>query len=283
MIPSPSGPVATEVRSRGRITAPVVFFLYAGVPLLFGAATYAIDRAEPSGSGRLLYIVPGATLALTLLCYRWQWCRPARWPGAGKWVTGFCAVWVTLHATVLGWAEVTPAALAAIPAGLTAGLLGWLVGRWASRKVLLPPAAELGDGPYHLRYPLRGATDCSIQIGGSDVGVQRTTRSWSLSGSSNTTSGPSYKLPEVHSIRVVQLDGTEQVLLPVLIVRAAPQQATAGPALAFSVKPRPEIELSEFTKQFLQDSVPEPAEWVLPLDDADVIAQILLRRQSRAV
>jgi hypothetical protein len=278
VIPSPSGPVATEVRRRGRVTAPFVFLLYVGVPLLFVAGTYVL----PIDADWKLYIVPGATLAIALLCYRWQWCRPVLWPGAGKYLTGFCAVWMTLQATVLEWAEITITVPAAIPAGLAGGLLGWLLGRWASRTMHQPPVAELGDSPYHVRYPLRGATDCAVQIGGSDVGILRTTRSWSVNGTTSSTRGPSYRLADVHSVRVVQLSGTETVRLPVLGLRSVGQLAAAGPALAFTVRPQPKVELPDYVEQLVQGTEETPSEWVLPIDDADVIAQILLRRQARA-
>lgn len=278
VIPSPSGPIATEVRRRGRVTAPVVFLLYVGVPLLFVAGTYAL----PINADWKLYIVPGATLAIALLCYRWQWCRPVYWPGAGKYLTGFCAVWFTLQATVLEWAELTVMVPAAIPAGLVGGLIGWLIGRWASRTVQRPPLPEIGDSPYHIRYPLRGATDCAVQIGGSDVGILRTSQSWSVNGSTTSTRGPSYKLADVHSVRVVQLSGAETVQLPVMPIRAVGEQAAAGPALVFMVRPQPKIELPDYANRLLQGTEEVPSEWVLPIDDADVIAQILLRRQARA-
>ena len=282
VIPSPSGPAATEVRRRGRLTAPVVLFLYAGVPLLFLAGTYAIARAGSVGGGWKLYIVPGATLAIALLCYRWQWCRPVVWPGAGKWLTGFCAVWVTLQATVLDWAEVTITVPAAIPAGLVGGLAGWLLGRWASRTVQLPAVPELGDTPYHVRYPLRGATDCAVQIGADDVKILRTAKTWSINGTTSSTTGPSYKLSDVREVQVVQLSGTETVQLPVMTLRSVRQQATGGPALAFTPTPLPKVELPAKLERLIQGTEELPHEWVLPIDDADVIAQILRRRQARA-
>jgi hypothetical protein len=246
------------MQARDRRAGRLVQLVYIGFPLASLLVTAAIAWASCDHDlslGAAALLAPALVLIAGLLLGRQQRYRTGAWPRAGQWFGGFTGLFISLQLILL---EV-PVLAFTFPVWVVLGALaGRLLGRQAQRVILEPAVVELAGGRYELLFALRGKHPVRLRIGPDQVAVQRKVPGSLGYGETKWQTGVENPIGAVESADQVVLTGDEQLATP---MSGGGPAASPGPALAV-----------RFTG---------PAEdWVLPLDQAEIVGRILLGRQS---
>jgi hypothetical protein len=245
------------VPDRDRRAAPFVHAVYVGIPVLFLLATAAISWAARDSDLSLNWpalLVPALVLLAALLIGRRQRYRTGAWPRAGKWFGGITGLVVAFHLILLELRLVTYT----FPVWAVLGALaGRQLGAHAQRIILVPPVPELADSRYDLLFALRSRHPIRLRITTGLVAVQRKVPGSFGYGETKWSTGIEHPLGAVESAQQIVLSGDEELRTP---MSGGGPAASPGPALA--------IRFAGSTD-----------DWLLPLDQAEVVAAILLRRR----
>ena len=252
-------PVSGEIERRGRRGWSLALCAYVGIPLVFlGVLAWIRDTAtqEPHrlDLNYQVLIFPLIMLVIGFFLARRNRYRPAKWSSTG-WYFGAIAGLITAFYTLvigLHWL----AALFPLTAAVGAGL-GWAIGRSGERTITTPAIPELGESPYELVYRLRSPRNVRITIGAETVSIKE--RISRAPGDRSQNEGPDYPLTSITATHEVHLTGAERLKFPANF-RTAPF-GTPGPALILQAR---------------------GADWVLPLNEAGGISQIITRRAAAA-
>lgn len=114
---------------------------------------------------------------------------------------------------------------------------------------------ELADSPYELTFRVRGLTRLRLVIGDSSVNLRESRTTRTMPNSDQVTAGYTYPFTELTAVHEVSLSGVERLKFPEAL-RLAPA-SSPGPALILQAK---------------------SGDWVLPLNDAAAVAEILNRK-----
>ncbi len=144
---------------------------------------------------------------------------------------------------------------AVLAGAIIGGLIGYGIGWYGARTLLHPAVAELAETPYVLTFTMRGQVKLSLVLDGRKVSLQTSIRIRTADGDSTSVRANWYPLDAVRGVRDVMLSGTERLEYPIAMDK--PPVSSPGPALILTVG---------------------GADWILPHDEAPVLAQIVNRR-----
>lgn len=242
---------------RDRRAAPFVHAVYVGIPVLLLLVTAAISwagRDSDLSPNWPALLVPVLVLLAGLLLGRRQRYRTGAWPRAGKWFGGIAGLAVAFHLILLELWLVTYT----FPVWAVLGALaGRQLGAHAQRIILVPPVPELADSAYELLFALRSRHPIRLRISADAVAIQRKVPGSLGYGGTKWSTGVEHPLGAVESAEPVVLSGDEELRTP---MSGGGPAASPGPALAVRFAGSAD-------------------DWLLPLDQAEVVAAILLRRR----
>lgn len=241
-----------EIGRRHKQAQSVVALVYLGIPVVFLALVLWISyRAS------FTWLVGLPPLALLVLGWHLRGkhrYKPSRWAGVGGWF-GVIAGVVTLFTSTrfdLGWTVSL-----FVPTALLGLILGRVLGRYAERLLLVPLNPELADTQYELVFRLRGVRLTALTIGSTSVTLQARAITRSRGSINPDAFSRSYPLAAITGVHDVTLTGAERLRFPITL--PLPPIGTAGPAMIVQTK---------------------GDDWVLPLNQATAIAQLITRRAS---
>ena len=247
-----------NLRDRDRRAAPFIHAIFAGFPLLCLLAAAVVGWAARDSDlalGWPALVAPALVLFTGLMIGRQNRYRTGAWPRAGKWFGGLAGLLVSLQLIVL---EVWLVSYS-FPVWVVLGALaGRQLGRHAQRIILEPPVADLADSAYELLFDLRSRHPIRLQITTELVAVQRKVPGSFGHGDTKWSTGVEHPLGALESARPATLRGDEELRTP---MDGGGPAASPGPALAVRIA--------------------GADDWLLPLDQAAVVARILLGRRAR--
>ncbi|GAA0582215.1 hypothetical protein HPO96_08480 [Kribbella sandramycini] len=245
---------ANDAAARSRRAQLVVWGVYVGIPVLFLIATVTINlSADQALVDWKSVLIPVAAIAGGwLFRERSRW-KPDRWASVGA-ITGSTAALFGVFSTIV----IGGPALFCVPAAVIGGVIGFLIGRWGEHQLLRPAVAGLGDTPYELNFRIRGINRLRLTVGDTSVTLRATVRARSADGDNTRENIQDVPL-SVLKVWDTTLAGGEELEYPIRLDRTP--VSTPGPALVVQTL---------------------ATEWILPHDEAVVLAEILNRRIAAA-
>lgn len=243
----------SSLNARDRQAQFVVSFIYLGIPLIFLGLTLWISAAADSE----VYNWQAGLIPLALLAAGW-WRRglsrykPIRWAWAGITMGGVTALFTSFYTIVLDSGSI---AMWFLPAAVVGAIIGAAFARYGFRALMYPAIPELAESQYELTFRMRGLTRLRLSISADQVVLHEQMVRHTADGRQTTERDKPYPLTAVTGVHDVTLSGAERLKYPVTM-KLAPR-SSPGPALILQV---------------------QGDDWVLPHDEAPVIAQIINRR-----
>jgi hypothetical protein len=247
----------SSLEARHRQAQRVVSFIYIGIPVIFLGLVLWISATADGGAAKwAAALVPLAVLAAGWWRQGKSRKNPARWPRAGLLLGGVTALFTSLFATVLGtgWS-----AIWALPITIAGAVVGAGFGGYCFRVLMSPAIPELAESEYELSFRMRGLTRLRMSVSADQVTLHEQMVLQAADGRETTVREKSYPLSAVTGVHAVTLSGVERLRYPVPMRLAPP--SSPGPALILQA---------------------QGEDWVLPHNEAPVIAQILDRRIAAA-
>lgn len=240
---------------RSRLAQLVVWVVYVGIPVIFLALTLLISALADSD----VFNWQAGLIPLAVILGGWFFrgrsrYRPTRWATAGAMTGGVTGLFTVFYTIVLDGPGVL-----FLPGAIIGGLIGYGIGWYGARTLLRPAVAELAETPYVLTFTMRRQVKLSLVLDGKNVSLQTSIRIRTADGDSTSVRANWYPLDAVQGVRDVMLSGTERLEYPIAMDK--PPVSSPGPALILTVG---------------------GADWILPHDEAPVLAQIVNRRISAA-
>ncbi|MFI5734438.1 hypothetical protein ACIA49_30255 [Kribbella sp. NPDC051587] len=235
----------TEVERRHRRVQRLVALVYVGIPVALLAIVAWVSSRGPAAAW-IGCVLPLAMLGLGLYLLPKHRYQPRWWAGIGGLFGAAAGLIATLFPLVLGawW----PAVLS-IPAAIFGLLVGLLLARRANLALLMPVVPELAESPYELVFRLRGAPLATVLLGSDVIEIRGTP------AARKEEQSRSYPLSAITGTFEVDLTGSERLKFPIALTVVG----TRGPAV------------------ILQAS---GEDWVLPMNEAAVLIELLDRRRT---
>jgi hypothetical protein len=258
---------SAEVRRRERIALPLYFLMYAGIPVLFlvlaTIVTVEAGKEYERGFDAVQLIPSVIMLAAGMFLALRRRHKPGKWAGGGGlfgavgglFVFGLIAIQsIGLDGELF---EFLSSGFAfAVP---LFGGLGWVLG-WGARRVLTNPVVgDLADSRYEWTFRVRDTRRVRVDVDLKLVSLLETYSVGSGDNASTRTRGEKIPLAHLSEVGAVTTGAQWPPRLPSSI-QAAPGQEP-GPAL---VIPHGKIQ------------------WIVPVDEAEGVAQLIQRRISLA-
>lgn len=258
---------SAEVRRRERIALPLLTVMYVGVPLVFLALAVIVEQHNSTDSERgfdWIQVIPSTIMLATgVFLLRRRRYTLAKWAGGGGLfgaIGGFFVFGIiSIQAIGLDGEFFDKLSYSFVFAAPLFGGICWLLGHSARRVLTYPVVAELADSPYVWTFRVRDARRVTVGIDMRHLSIMETYSVGSGDNATTRSRGERIALAHLSEIGAVTVDGAMPPQLPSAIqsqVDTAP-----GPAL---VIPRGKARL------------------VVPVDEADSIAQLIQRRISLA-
>lgn len=247
------GFAVSSLEARHRQAQLVVAIVYLGIPLVFLGLTLWISAKADSET----FNWQAALIPLALLAAGW-WRRgksrykPASWRWAGYAMGGVTAMFTSFSTIVLDSASLS---MWFLPLGLGGAIIGGALAGYGFRQLMSPAIPELAESPYELSFRMRGLTRLRLSISADQVALHELMVVQSAEGGQTTERDKPYPLTAVTGVHAVELSGHERLKYPVTM-KLAPA-SSPGPGLILQARGE---------------------DWVLPVNDAPVIAEIINRR-----